>query len=356
MKSYQTKDVENEYGSFEPIHETSRAKRHNIRGYAVAAAGFAMMLVVTLASSRTVTMPVATTDAFAVETGLSPESLAAKEAIEEQINTLKAQLAEFDGLSTTDNFVVPEGATQAELSMLQYDLIYNFGSFVTAAMGSATFFFFFQFTVIDKEFKNALLVSAMVTLIACYHYFRIFGSFTSSYFALGGVVYETGEPFNDAYRYVDWLLTVPLLLMELILVMQLSPEETVKQCVKLGSLAAIMVILGYPGEISSSMSTRWMFWGLAMIPFLIIVYTLFFGLADAVDKQPDSARGLVNASRWVTVVSWCVYPLVFIFPMIGFSGASAQTAVQVGYSIADVIAKPILGLIVWRIAVAKSSA
>lgn len=241
-----------------------------------------------------------------------------------------------------------------DFTLDQYEIIYNMISFVTAAMGAATIFFWFQFSVVAKPFKSALLVSSLVTMIACYHYFRIFNSFTDAYEVMDGVVTATGRPFNDAYRYVDWLLTVPLLLMELILVMQLSASETFKQCAKLGSLAALMVILGYPGEIATENGTRWLFWALAMIPFVVIVFTLFVGLKGSVQAQPSEARGLVSLTRWVTVISWCTYPIVFIFPMCGLTGAGAATAIQVGYSIADVIAKPILGLMVWRIATIKS--
>lgn len=240
------------------------------------------------------------------------------------------------------------------LTTVEYDLIYNFLSFVLAAMGASTVFFWFQVTLVAKPFKNALLVSSMVTFIACYHYFRIFGSFTESYTAIDGKIVATGVPFNDAYRYVDWLLTVPLLLCELIMVMQLDGNETSRQCTKLGFLAALMVVLGYPGEISDDMTIRWVFWLLAMLPFLVIVYTLFIGLRDSVARQPAAARGLVSAARYLTVLSWCVYPVVFLFPNFGLTGSGAITAVQVGYSIADVIAKPVLGLMVWRIAVAKT--
>lgn len=240
-------------------------------------------------------------------------------------------------------------------SLDQYEIIYNMISFVTAAMGASTIFFWFQFTVVAKPFKTALLVSSLVTLIACYHYLRIFNSFTDAYEVMDGKVVASGRPFNDAYRYVDWLLTVPLLLMELILVMRLSPTETFNKCVKLGSCAALMVILGYPGEVATDNSTRWVFWALAMLPFGVIVATLFVGLKGAVATQPSEARSLVSLTRWVTVVSWCTYPIVYIFPMCGLTGAGAATAVQVGYSISDVIAKPVLGLMVWRIATIKSS-
>ena len=67
----------------------------------------------------------------------------------------------------------------------------------------------------------------------------------------------TGTPFTDAYRYVDWLLTVPLLLVELILVMKLPQEETVSLGWKLGVASALMVCLGYPGEIQEDLYVRW---------------------------------------------------------------------------------------------------
>merc|ERR1719450_941489 len=101
-------------------------------------------------------------------------------------------------------------------------------------------------------------------------------------------------------------------------------------------------------------STRWIFWFLAMIPFVFIVYTLFIGLKDGVDRQPDGARALVSAARWVTVISWCTYPIVYILPMIGAdTGESALVGIQIGYSISDFISKCGLGVMVTKIAMAK---
>jgi bacteriorhodopsin len=248
------------------------------------------------------------------------------------------------------------GSETVEFTTTQYDLVYNILSFAIACMGSATVFFFFQFSLVDKQYRTAMVITSLVTLIAFYHYIRIFNSFTDAYTDQDGKITATGVPFNDAYRYVDWLLTVPLLLTELILVMNLEPDATRSNCLKLGGAAALMIVLGYPGEVSASMGTRWLFWALAMVPFVYIVWTLFVGLSESVADQPERARGLVNGARWVTVLSWCTYPIVYILPMLGVSGASARTGIQLGYSIADVIAKPLLGLMVWQIAKRKSKA
>jgi bacteriorhodopsin len=242
------------------------------------------------------------------------------------------------------------------ISLGQYELVYNAFSFAIAVMGAATVFFFLGRSQVSPAYRTALTITGLVTLIAMYHYVRIFGSWEASFTVVAGQVKSTGVKFNDAYRYVDWLLTVPLLLIELILVMRLSPAETMAKGTKLGLLAAIMVILGYPGEISGDAGTRWLWWSLAMIPFLIIVYDLFFGLKKSIDSQPASARGLISAARWVTVISWCFYPVVFVFPMIGFTGGAATTAVQVGYTIADIVAKAMFGVLIYMIAVRKSEA
>merc|ERR1712008_668723 len=122
-----------------------------------------------------------------------------------------------------------------------------------------------------------LAAAIMVTAIVCYHYVRIFNSWVDAFdVQLGGAkdytVTTNGQPFNDAYRYVDWLLTVPLLLVELILVMKLPAEQTASMSWKLGCASALMVALGYPGEIQDDLLVRWVWWFLAMLPFCYVVY------------------------------------------------------------------------------------
>ncbi len=241
------------------------------------------------------------------------------------------------------------------LSAAQYNLIYNIFSFTFAVMAAATLFFWLCRSQVSTHYKTAITLTGLVTFIAAYHYMQIFISFREAFVLKDGVVSATGYPFNDAYRYVDWLLTVPLLLIELILVMKLSRENTIKKSVSLGLAAAIMVILGYPGEISADPGTRWLWWALAMIPFLYIVYHLFFGLRHSIKAQPEPVRGLVTASCYLTVVAWCFYPIVFLFPMLGLEGADAYVGVQVGYSIADIIAKAVFGLLIFAIARSKSA-
>lgn len=242
------------------------------------------------------------------------------------------------------------------ITVSQYELVYNAFSFAIAVMGAATVFFFLGRSQVAPAYRTALTITGLVTLIAGYHYLRIFNSWEAAFAVTGDQIKATGVKFNDAYRYVDWLLTVPLLLIELILVMRLPRAETVAKATKLGFLAALMVVLGYPGEVSSDSGTRWLWWALAMVPFVIIVYDLFIGLSESISSQPAAARGLINNARWITIISWCFYPVVFVFPMIGLTGGSAATAVQVGYTVSDIVAKAAFGVLIFLIAARKSEA
>jgi len=261
---------------------------------------------------------------------------------------------------------------QPVISGDDYNAVYNALSFVIASMGATTFYIFMHAFWVAKPYKSAVTISGIVTLIAFYHYFRIFNSWTEAYdiecnfgqnmtkaqahIAQGTcTATATGKPFNDAYRYMDWFLTVPLLLVEVVLIMNLK-EKTTMLSVKLGAAAALMIVLGYPGEVSDDSGTRWLFWALAMIPFCYIVYTLFVGLSDSVARQPESVRELISMARYVTIISWLTYPIVFILPMLGLTAAKSEIGIQVGYSISDVVSKCIVGLMVTYIAKVRSFA
>merc|ERR1712032_681690 len=129
---------------------------------------------------------------------------------------------------------------------------------------------------VSEQYKAALTITGLVTFIAAYHYIRIFDSWVEAYTfpaAVNGEVSAptiTGKPFNDAYRYMDWLLTVPLLLIEIVLCMKLPAAEMASTATKLGVASGLMIIIGYPGEliVEGDLSQRLNFFYGAMVPFL----------------------------------------------------------------------------------------
>jgi len=279
--------------------------------------------------------------------------------------------------ATANMSAVVASVQETGLTASQFDTIYNVTSFGLACMMASTAFFFLRLGSLTERYQPALCYTGLVTFIAFYHYNRIFNSFDAAFTpceVVEGVVNPnkcsptefgyspTGHAFNDAYRYMDWLLTVPLLLIEIVLVMKLSPEETKKQSLRLGVLSGLMILNGYPGESSGDASTRWTYWTLSMLPFCYIVYTLFYGLKESQDSQPEAVRDQVKWACWATVISWCTYPIVYIMPMMsgsqtGKAGltAGSMVAIQVGYTVSDVISKCGVGFLVYNIAATKSA-
>ncbi len=242
------------------------------------------------------------------------------------------------------------------ITPFQFSLVYNAFSFTLAAMAAATAFFWLSRSQVSSSYRTALTISWRLTGIAAYHYFRIFDSWNAAYVLKDGVVTATGFAFNDAYRYVDWLLTVPLLLIELVLVMRLSREETASKTVRLGTAAALMIVLGYPGEIASDIPTRALWGTLSAIPFIYIVWELFSGLGESIKAQPAGAQDLVRKARLLTFASWGFYPIVYMAPYAGLTGGTATTTIQLGYTIADIASKVGLGILIFLISSRKSEA
>ena len=237
------------------------------------------------------------------------------------------------------------------MSIDEFNLVYNAISFAIAAFGASTVFFLLQRSQVSPAYKTALTLSGLVCLITTYHYLRIFESFNSAYVLKDGLVMQTGMQFNNAYRYVDWLLTVPLLLLEFVLVLRLPHAETYKKGLALTLAAAFMVILGYPGETLTIGFAKVIWWVLAMIPFSYILYEMIKGVGASIKSQPLVVQPLFKKTRLLIILSWSFYPLVYILPLFGLS---AFVSIQVGFTFVDIVAKSVFGILIYIIAQRKS--
>jgi len=258
--------------------------------------------------------------------------------------------------------------TMYEMTDLQYQAVYNCLSFALASMMATTMYLWFRAFSVSDRLRSAVLISGLVTFIAAYHYIRIFNSWVEAYEYKAGTVAGgamnlgnpslTGVPFNDAYRYMDWLLTVPLLLIEILLVMKLPERDFSEKAKTLGVGSALMIVSGYYGEltVTGDLTPRWVCWFVSMIFFLYIVYELLVGLSEATNSEADPViKGKIGTAQVVTVISWCTYPIVYLFPMMGIQASHAVVGIQIGYCASDIISKCGVGLLIYQITYAKSS-
>merc|ERR1711948_222349 len=198
-------------------------------------------------------------------------------------------------------------------------------------------YLWFRASAVADKYKSAVYISGLVTFIAAYHYIRIFNSWVDAYDYSGDAYIThhdgpllTGVPFNDAYRYMDWLLTVPLLLIEILLVMKLDDKDFNSRAWTLGVGSALMIVSGYYGE-------------------------LLVGLAAATKSEENPIiAGKIGTAQVMTCISWCTYPIVYLFPMFQINPAGAVVGIQLGYCVSDIISKCGVGLVIYQISYAKS--
>lgn len=241
----------------------------------------------------------------------------------------------------------------------QFSAIYNVLSFGLASMLFTSIFLLVSQGRVLPRYRQALVVSAMVTGIAAYHYWRIFNSFAHAYGPEGNPA-----SYNVGYRYVDWLLTVPLLLVETIAVLALAKEAQKSLLAKLVPASALMIALGYPGDANLQVwgggASEIAIWGaLSTVPFLYILYVLFVELTKSLERQPAEVAATIGRLRLLLIATWGVYPISYIFNMLNYSdgGIDSQAFVtrEIGYSIADVLAKCAYGLVIYKVARMKSA-
>ena len=244
-----------------------------------------------------------------------------------------------------------------KLDSNQWNLIYNIFSFGLVSMLACTVYTLVSQQRVLAKYRNALVMSSMVTFIAAYHYMRIFNSFNESSADMTVNISGAQGSFNEAYRYVDWLLTVPLLLVEVVAVLALTKSVSTSLITRLVPASAAMIALGYPGEISSDQNTQIMYGVLSTIPFLYILYVLFVELGKSLANQPAGVAETVGRLRLLLIATWGVYPISYILGMgEGMASSEQFVGVQVGYTIADILAKCVFGLTIYKIARMKSMA
>ena len=241
------------------------------------------------------------------------------------------------------------------LSMGEFDLVYNMLSLAIAAMFGSFVFFVIARNQVSLKYRPALIMSSLVVGIAGYHYWRIFNSWDAAFVldAAKNVYKPSGVPFNDAYRYVDWLLTVPLLVAELVAVLALARAVRTPMMAKLIIASVLMIAFGYPGEISADNMTRGVWGAVATVPFCYILYILWVQLTKATETASPRVKKLLSDTRLVLLGTWGFYPIAYLMPQLGVDAGSATVALQVGYSVADILAKCAYGFMIYAIAKAK---
>ena len=209
------------------------------------------------------------------------------------------------------------------------------------AMMAAAVFFFLSMNSFDKKWRTSLLVSGLITFIAAVHYW-----YMRDYWA-------SNMESPTFFRYVDWILTVPLMCVEFYLILKVAGAKKSLMW-RLIFLSVIMLVAGYVGE-AVDRPNAW-FWGLISgIAYFAIAYDIWLGSAK---KLAVKAGGEVLKAHktlcWFVLVGWAIYPLGYMAGTPGWYDAINGLSMDVIYNIGDAINKIGFGLVVYNLAVQSS--
>ena len=257
-----------------------------------------------------------------------------------KIRLIAAKLAAF----TSGSLLLSNTAFAASSSVLRADDFVGISFWIISmALVASTVFFFLERDRVSPKWKTSLTVSGLVTLVAAVHYFY-----------MRDVWVSTGST-PTVFRYIDWLITVPLLMIEFYLILSAIAKVPVGVFWRLMLGTLVMLIGGYLGE--ARYIGVWLGFIIGMVGWLFILFEIFAGQAGKINAQsaPPAVQSAFSTMRWIVTIGWAIYPLGYFFGYLsGNSPESSANALNIIYNAADVLNKIAFGLIIWTVAVSES--
>ena len=202
----------------------------------------------------------------------------------------------------------------------------------TAIMLASTVFFFVERNDVSGKWKTSLTVAGLVTGIAFWHYLRM------------SEMNAAGEA-TTVYRYVDWLITVPLQIVEFYLILVAVTAVTSALFWRLLGASLVMLVFGFLGEAGIFDATLGFVIGMA--GWIYIIYEVFSGEASKLAAGSGNKGGqfAFNTLRLILTAGWAIYPIGYFLGYLG-GGTDANT-VNIIYNVADLVNKTAFGLAIW---------
>jgi bacteriorhodopsin len=216
---------------------------------------------------------------------------------------------------------------------------------ISIGMVAATVFFFMESMKVEAKWRTSLVVAGLVTMIAAVHYFYMRDVWVTSLAATG-----TGDT-PTVYRYIDWILTVPLQIVEFYLILAAVGAVAGRVFWNLLVASLVMLIAGYVGEVGYV--NVWLAFIVGMLGWIYILYAIFAGDAqENLSSAPEGVQSAFRTMRLIVLVGWAIYPLGYVF---GYAGNQVDAAsLNAIYNIADFVNKIAFGLMIWAAATSSS--
>ena len=210
----------------------------------------------------------------------------------------------------------------------------------TAVMAAGALFFWMERSTVKASWQTSLTVAALVCFVAFWHYMY-----------MRDVWVATGES-PTVYRYIDWLVTVPMQIVEFYLILAACTAVSLGVFWKLLAGSLVMLLGGYLGETGAVSELVGFVVGMA--GWVFIIYYIFVGEAAQI-KDSAGNENLVMAFdgiKWIVTIGWAIYPIGYFLGYLG--GGVDSGSLNTIYNLADLVNKFLFGLVIWHAAMRDS--
>jgi bacteriorhodopsin len=259
--------------------------------------------------------------------------------------------------------VPPNMENYLEFTPLQYDLVTSIFTVGVAAHLAAFVYFLQTSSKMTERYKPASQLSAVIMVSAAFLLLRLeiswvqamqFDPETGRYAVAGG------STFTHTYRYLNWLIDVPMLLIQMLFVFNLTRSAVYRLRIHLVVGGALMVVTGYVGQLyefeaADGVPVAMLVWGaVSTVPYLWFSYLVFREIRASMSYlSPRVARTVKNIG-WLFFFSWGLYPIAYLVPAFSFTAEAAVTRHYL-FTVADVLSKVIFGVLLGKALLVRSA-
>jgi bacteriorhodopsin len=242
-------------------------------------------------------------------------------------------------------------------SPVQWQLVAHILVFGFAAQAAGLVYFVLTIRDVAPRYRIGSVLGSIVMVSAFLLLLAQSMSWQSAFSFDGQAFVRTDGLFSNGFRYLNWLIDVPLLLLQLVVVLGLAAAAARRLGILFVGSGVAMILLGYIGQYyeTSNLTALWAWGGVSTVFYLVLLYLAWTRIGAALPAMPASAAGMMKAVRWVFVVFWTFYPIAYIIPAF-MATADGVVLRQMLFTVADIVAKVIYGVMITSVALDLSKA
>ncbi len=242
--------------------------------------------------------------------------------------------------------------TPVQWQLVAHILILGF-----ASMAAGFVYFMTTMREVAPRYRNSSVVGGIVMVSAFLLLFAQWQSWQTTFAFQNGEFVRSEGLFSNGFRYLNWLIDVPMLLLQLVVILGLGAAASRRLGIIFVGSGVVMILLGYVGQFYevTNLTALWVWGAISTVFYIVLLYYVWVEIGKAVQRMPAAAAATMKSIRWLFLIAWTIYPIAYIMPAI-LPTADGVVLRQAIYTVADITSKVIYGVLVTKVAMDLSKA